>query len=187
VTSDTLRLLADARGGDGRAVDLLLERHRGRLAAFVASRMPAALRDHVEPDDVVQETCLEASRKIHEFVPEHRRAFYAWLVRIAGFKLKEADRRRRAKKRGNPAPLEIDPAAIQTSVASRVGRADRARRVAEALEAIPPQQAEAVRLRYLQGLSVKDTAAALDTSPAAVKALVARGLEQLAARLRTTA
>ena len=43
-----------------------------------------------------------------------------------------------------------------------------------------------MRLRYLQGLSVAETAERLDTTPAAVKALVARGLAQLAGRLRTT-
>jgi RNA polymerase sigma factor (sigma-70 family) len=112
--------------------------------------------------------------------------FYAWLVRIAEFKLLEADRRRRAKKRGNPAPLEVDPISLQTSVAGRVSRGEHALRIADALALLPESQAAAVRLRYLQGLSLAETAERLDTTPAAVKALVARGLAQLAGRLRTT-
>jgi len=103
---DTQRLLADARGGDAMALDTLLDRHRGRLTAFVASRMHPGIRGWIEPDDIVQETCLEAARKLGDFEDRHPNGFYAWLVRIADFKLKEADRRRRAKKRGQPASLE---------------------------------------------------------------------------------
>ena len=183
---DTQRLLADARGGDPIAFDALLDRHRGRLAAFVASRMHPGLRGYLEPDDIVQETCLEASRKIADFEDRHPRGFYAWLVRIAAFKLKEADRGRRAKKRGNPAPLRAEPMSLQTSVAGRASRGEHALRIAAALDLLPENQAAAVRLRYLQGLSVAETAEQLETTAAAVKALVARGLVQLAGRLRMT-
>lgn len=183
---DTQRLLRDAQGGDPVAFDALLDRHRGRLAAFVASRMYPALRSYVEPDDIVQETHVEAARKITEFVDGTPQAFYVWLVRIAEFKLKEADRRRRARKRGNPAPLETEPVSLQTSIAGRASRGEHALRIAAALEGLPENQAAAVRLRYLQGLSVAETAERLDTTPAAVKALVARGLAQLAGRLRSS-
>lgn len=180
---DTQRLLANAQGGDPAAFDALLDRHRGRLGAFVASRMNPALRGHIEPDDIVQETHVEAARKIAGFVAERPGGFYAWLVRIAAFKLKEADRRRRAKKRGNPAPLRADPMASQTSVPGRASRSEHALRIAEALETLPENQAAAVGLRYLQGLTVAEAAGQLGTSEAAVKALVARGLAQLAGRL----
>lgn len=184
--SDTQRLLADAQGGDATAFDALLDRHRGRLTAFVASRMHAGLRGWIEPDDVVQEACLEAARKIAGFEDRHPRGFYAWLVRIAEFKLSEADRSRRAKKRGHPAPLVAEPMSLQTSVAGRASRGEHALRIADAIARLPGKQAAAVRLRYLQGLSVAETAEQLETTPAAVKALVARGLVQLAGRLRTS-
>lgn len=183
---DTQRLLANAQGGDPAAFDALLDRHRGRLGAFVASRMNPALRGHIEPDDIVQETHVEAARKVADFVDRSPRGFYLWLVRIAEFKLKEADRRRRARKRGNPAPLKAEPMSLQTSVAGRASRGEHALRIAAALEQLPETQAAAVRLRYLQGMSVAETADQLDTTPAAVKALVARGLAQLAVRLKTT-
>jgi RNA polymerase sigma-70 factor (ECF subfamily) len=181
---DTRQLVADAQEGSPTAFDALLDRHRGRLTAFVASRMHPALRGYVEPDDIVQETHVEAARKIADFVAERPGAFYAWLVRIASFKLKEADRRRRAKKRGSPAPLTAEPVSSQTSVSGRASRSEHALRIAEALEELPENQAAAVRLRYLQGLSVAETAERLDTTPGAVKALVSRGLARLAGLLR---
>lgn len=182
---NTLRLLADARDGSRTSFDLLFERHRGRLTAFAASRMGPALRGFVEPEDIVQETYLEAARKIDDFEAREPQGFYRWLVRIAGFKVKEANRRRTAKKRGAPAALLSDPPAGQTSVAGRVGRSEQATVIADALSTLSDAQAEAVRLRYLGGLSVAETAERMERSESAVKSLVARGLKDLALRLGT--
>lgn len=178
--SDTLQLLHEAKAGSSRAFNALFQRHRARLRALVASRMSHGLRAYADAEDIVQEAYLEAARKFADFTPEVPQAFYRWLTRIAGFKLKEAERHRRAKKRGQPDPLERDPPAQQTSVAGRVGEGERARRVAQALERLPAAQAEAVRLRYLQGLTLAETALRLERSESAVKALVSRGLSALA-------
>jgi RNA polymerase sigma-70 factor (ECF subfamily) len=52
-----------------------------------------------------------------------------------------------------------------------------------ALLALPERQAEAVRCRYLEGLSLAETAERLECSEPAVKALVCRGLADLAGRV----
>jgi RNA polymerase sigma-70 factor (ECF subfamily) len=62
-------------------------------------------------------------------------------------------------------------------------RGERAHRLVDALAQLPEAQAEAVRLRYLEGLTIAETAKRLEKSPAAVKALVSRGLRALASRL----
>jgi RNA polymerase sigma-70 factor (ECF subfamily) len=59
-------------------------------------------------------------------------------------------------------------------------RAEGAVHLAEALARLPERQAEAVRLRYLEGMSLAETADRLACTEAAVKALVARGLSALA-------
>ena len=121
--SDTLWLLDAARGGDRNALDSLYARHRGRLLAFVASRMTRDTAAFVTPEDIVQETHLESARKIDEFDPEGPAAFYRWLVSIAKFKLSEAVRARKAKKRANLAPLDHDPRAVDTSASALSPRA----------------------------------------------------------------
>lgn len=182
--SDTLRLLAEARDGSRTALDALYARHRGRLLAFVSSRMGPGLRASVTSEDIVQETHLEAARKLEAFEPQGPSSFYRWLVGIARNKVNEAARAGRAKKRAIQQPLEHDPRAAQTSPSGRVMRAERAFLVGEALGDLPEAQAEAVRLRYLEGLSVAECGARLERSPAAVKALVSRGLAALAERAR---
>jgi RNA polymerase sigma-70 factor (ECF subfamily) len=185
--SDTLRLLAEARDGSRTALDALYARHRGRLLAFVASRMAPSLRASVAPEDVVQETHLEAARKLDAFDPEGPASFYRWLVGIARNKVLEAARAQRAKKRAIQEPLAHDPHAAQTSPSGRVMRAERAVLLGSALDELPEAQAEAVRLRYLEGLSVAECAERMERSTSAVKSLVTRGLAALAAKARDLA
>jgi RNA polymerase sigma-70 factor (ECF subfamily) len=178
---DTGPLLDAARAGDRRALDDLCARHRGRLLAFVASRLGEGLA--ATPEDVVQETYLEAVRKIDGFEPQGPSAFYRWLVAIARFKVAETIRARQARKRALEAPLAHEPAARQTSPSARAGKAEGAALLARALDGIEPAQAEAIRLRYLEGLSILEAADRMERTEAAVKALVARGLDALSAIL----
>ncbi|MHC4470184.1 MAG: RNA polymerase sigma factor [Planctomycetota bacterium] len=184
--STTLHLIERARGGDDEALEALYARHRGRLHAFVASRLAPDVERVATPEDIVQETCLESARKIGAFEPQGPASFYRWLVGIARFKVSEAARAGRAKKRSLETPLVSEPVAAQTSPSGRVAGTERAALIRAALDAIPDSQAEAVRLRYLEGWSISECAERLECSPAAVKALVSRGLAALAAKLTST-
>jgi RNA polymerase sigma-70 factor, ECF subfamily len=183
---ETLRLIEGARAGDRAAADALFARHRGRLLAFVRASTSPAVARAVTPEDVVQETQLEAARKIGEFTPREPSSFYRWLVEIARFKIAEAERAQRARKRALETPLDGPLADSQTSPSGRAMRAEHASLLHEALAALPDRQGEAVRLRYLEGLTIAETAARLERSEAAVKALVTRGLDALAQRIRPT-
>jgi len=179
--SETLHLLQALALGDGDARDELLARHAGRLAGFIRVRMGPELRARVAPEDVLQETLLEAARKVDAFEPRGPAAFYGWLVEIARYKLAEARRASRALKRARQTPLDSAVAPGVTSTPSRhAERTERAERLAAALERIDGTRAEAVRLRYLEGLSVADAAARMGCSEPALKSRVARGLGELA-------
>jgi RNA polymerase sigma-70 factor (ECF subfamily) len=184
--SDTGRLLAEARAGNRDALDALFARHRGRLLAFLRARMGPAAGSTVGAEDLLQETLLEAARKLGAFEDRGPASFYRWLVAIARFKVSEAGRARRAAKRSREEPLAADPPGRGTSPSGGAARAERADLLREALEGLPEAQAEAVRLRYLEGCTVAETAERLGRSPAAVKALVSRGLEGLGERLGGT-
>jgi RNA polymerase sigma-70 factor (ECF subfamily) len=180
---DTGRLLDAAKAGDRSALDVLFARHRGRLLALANCRMSRTLANAVSAEDVVQETCLEAARKLHSFEAQGPESFYRWLAAIARFKVNEAARARRAMKRAAEAPLDAEPPSPATSPSGRAIKAESAARLAAAIESLPADQAEAIRLRWLEGLSVADAAALLGKSAPAVKGLVARGLATLAERL----
>ena len=164
-------------------IEGLLESHRGRLLAFLRLAMPAALARRVAPEDLVQETLLAAARKLGKFELRDSASFYAWLVAIARFKIAEAERAVRAGKRAREEPLELDPAQTGTSPSAGAMRAERDGLLRAALEELPQGQAEALRLRYLEGLPLPEVAARMQRSEAAVKALVTRAFAALAKRL----
>ncbi len=177
--SETVQLLRAARRGDRKAVDALFARHRGRLLAFLQMHMRAALTRRVQPEDVLQETLLEAARKLDGFEPEGPASFYRWLVRIARFKVSEAERAWAARKRALETPLDGDPVQERTGASGLAVRAERAGRLREALEGLAQAQGEAIRLRYLEGLSTAETAERMERSEAAVKSVLSRGFEAL--------
>lgn len=177
--SETGRLLAEARDGNRASLDALYARHRARLHAFVRARMTPGLLGTVAPEDILQETLLESARKLDGFEDRGPSSFYRWLVEIARFKVMEADRSRRARKRAIQEPLAAEPPAADTSPSGRAAKRERADLLREALAALPGEQGEAVRLRYLEGLTVAETGERLGKSADAVKALVSRGLAAL--------
>jgi len=178
----TGRLLHGALEGDAAAQSALFDRHLGRLLAFARARMTPRARGIVAPEDIVQETHLEAMRKLPTFEDRGPASFYRWLVAIARFKISEADRAAGAKKR-QAGPLDAPVPAAITSPSGRVMQRAARERLDAALQELGGARAEAVRLRYLEGLSIQETAERLERSPAAVKALVSRGLGDLVSRL----
>jgi len=174
--------VAAARVGDRLALDDLYARHQGRLLSFLRASMTGGLARRLSAEDVLQETLLESTRKIAAFEPRGPASFYRWLVAIARFKLTEAARALRARKRSTE-PLDGPVAASQTSPSGHLARGEGRARLLGALDALPRRQADAVRLRYLEGLSASEAAERLECSESAIKALVSRGMAQLAGRL----
>ena len=182
--TETSHLLRAAQLGDGRALDDLYARHAGRLLGFIRVAMTGDVARRVAAEDILQETLLESARKLDAFEPRGPSSFYRWLVEIARYKLAEARRAGRALKRANERPLDDAPLLGVTSTPSRHAVAhEQVEQLAAGLEGLGERRAEAIRLRYLEGLTVAETAERMDCSGSAVKSLVARGLGDLADRL----
>ena len=183
--SETQLLVASARNGDRDAMADLCYRHQGRLFALIRARMPSSLSQRIAAEDFLQETLLEATRKIGAFEDQGPSSFYRWLVGIARYKLAEAERAQRAIKRTKEDTLHDAVESKDTSLSGRVVRREKAQFVHEALGNLPDRQAEAIRLRYLEGLNVAETADRLDCSVSAAKSLVTRALAELGTRIST--
>lgn len=182
--TETAILVTAAKEGDAAALESLFARHRGRLVAMLHARIRTNVALAVTADDLAQETLLEASRKIGAFESDGPASFYRWLVAIARFKHAESVRAAKAAKRALEVPLVEPPPARQTSPSAGALRGERAAFLHGALAELPEAQAEAVTLRWLEGLTVAETAGKLERSEAAVKALLARGLIALAQELQ---
>ena len=179
-----------ARIGDSQAVGELLEEHLPRLEAFVRARAGSLLIERESIHDLVQSVCREALQDLDDFVYRGDRQFRNWLFLLATRKIVDRHRFHRQARRdvGRETPIQSDvpPETLLAGYASlitpsRIASAKEQRREIEAIvQRLPDSQQEAVAYSKLLGLSYRDIAARMESSEAAVRNLVFRGLARIA-------
>src|SRR5262245_2018120 len=80
---DTEQLLDLVGQGDRTARDRLLGRHRQRLRNLIALHLDPRIAARVDPSDVVQESLVEADRRLADYLHDRPLPFYPWLRRLA--------------------------------------------------------------------------------------------------------
>ena len=83
-SSETQRLLRDARAGDAEAAGRLFARYRGVLRRQIEMGLDPRVRKRSDASDIVQETQLEAARRLDEFLTHRPVPLGLWLRRIPG-------------------------------------------------------------------------------------------------------
>jgi RNA polymerase sigma-70 factor (ECF subfamily) len=83
-------LLRAAASGDGQAVQSFLGLYQEPLLRMVQLRLDRRLRGRVDPDDILQETYLEAVQRLPSYVQNPPMSFYLWLRFLAGQQLVNA-------------------------------------------------------------------------------------------------
>jgi RNA polymerase sigma-70 factor (ECF subfamily) len=174
------------------AEGLAVERFRDYLLLLARAQLGDRLRGKLEPSDVVQQTLLDAHRQRARFRGSTPAEMAGWLRRMLACNLADALRalgrakRDAARERSLEAALaessarvEAWLAAEQSSPSEQAQRGEDLLRLTEALTALPEAQREALVLHYWQGLTLAETAARLERTPAAVAGLLQRGLKAL--------
>jgi RNA polymerase sigma-70 factor (ECF subfamily) len=175
-----------------RADGLDLERYRAYLRLLARLHLDPRLQGKLDPSDVVQQTLLQAHRALKQFRGQSQGELAAWLRRIMARNLAHAVRDLGRAKRDlgrersleaalaqSSARLEGWLAADQSSPSERADANEQALRLAEALQALPEAQREALVLQHWQGWSLAAIGAHLGRSVEAVAGLIKRGLKQL--------
>ena len=161
--------------GDAAAYRSFLQATATHLRAFLRRRL-SRWPDEVE--DLVQESLLAIHNQRLSYdtgVP-----LTAWMYAIARYKLIDW-LRRHARRDSLHDPLD-DENALFSSADQDAGEARRD--LGKLLATLPDKQRDAIMYTKLDGLSVREAAALLQMSEAAVKVSVHRGLKTLAATLR---
>lgn len=196
-SAETAQLLEQIAAGDPAAVGVLLDRHRGPVREFLEHRVCPRLRARLDPSDLVQETQLDAGRRLADFLARRPMPFRVWLLKTAYQHLLMARRRhlgadRRAAGREEPLPEAssgglADRLAGQVSSPSRrLERAERVAQVRRALVLLSDEDREVLLMRTYEDLSYEAIAAVLDVTPAAARQRHGRALRRLS-RLLTDA
>jgi RNA polymerase sigma-70 factor (ECF subfamily) len=161
-------LMARAARGDETAFRLLTRRHAPRALAL-ARRI---LRNEAVAEEIVQDAFLRVWVNAPRWRPQAQ--FRTFLYRVVvNLCLNE-------KRRPQALPLEaagdpVDPADPGTALEQR----ERDRKLAAAIDALPPRQRAAIALTYQEGLGNAEAASVLDTSVSAIETLLVRAKRML--------
>lgn len=188
---ETRELLERARQGQPAAFEELFARHRDRLRRGIAMRLDRRLAARVDVSDVLQETYLEAARRLADYLDRGRMPFYVWLCWLAREKVIECHRvhleaEKRAVGRELP-PLPADASADLAgglmskgpSPSQAVAAAELAERLRAALEQLDEDEREVLLWRHFEQLRNQEIAQLLGISPAAANKRYIRALQRL--------
>jgi RNA polymerase sigma factor (sigma-70 family) len=160
---------------------------RAQLTAFGRQLQRHLFQGKLDVAGVVQQTLLEASRRPP---PDAKPAAkLAWLKAALRNNFQDAIRRLTAKKRDVQREQLLGSADLPAKVESPSRRLKKAEEIQELLmflKALPSDQQDAIRLRYIEELGVEAVAIRMKRTPAAVKGLLRRGLAALRAKLAST-
>ncbi len=168
--SDEQHLLARARAWEQAALEAIYDRYAPGLYRYAAH----LLGDAHEAEECVAEVFARFLVALRQGKGP-RRHLRAYLYRMAHNWIYDRFRERPT------VPLDDlwPPPAATDNPAEHATRQWRAERLRRALRQLPPRQALVVSLRFLEGFSLEEVAAALGVRVGAVKALQHRGLTKL--------
>lgn len=162
---DTVRLIvAEINQGNADAWPRLTNQINNYLTLMAQKNMPHAIRGHVNPSDIVQQTMMEVVQGIDNFRGKTTNEFYAWLNQILRNQSLRTARDLTRKKRdvrkqfsisreGKEDQPKIDlPDDAHTPGSQAISR-ERLALMEQALTALPEEYEQVIRWRSLEEMS----------------------------------
>ncbi len=188
-------LVERAAQGNDQAWQQLMSDHWARLRRMVALRMDPRLQGRIDPSDVVQESYIDAARRLPEYAKNPTMPFFVWLRWLTGQRLMEQHRRHLGAQ-ARDASREVSlyhgafPEATAADLAANVLgelstpskaviRVEQIKRLQEALESLEPIDREILVLRHFEQLSNGEAAQVLDLDKSTASKRYTRALVRL--------
>ena len=189
-SSETLALLEEARRGERAAFERLFARHRPALVRFIDLRLDRRVRPRLDPSDVVQETQMEAYRRLPDFLRRRPMPFRVWLRRTAYERLLKVRRQhvesaqrsvRREQALPDPSSVLLARRLLQSGLSPlrQLIASEMAAHVAAALARLPEADREVLLMRNVEQLPYEEVACILGIEPAAARKRYGRALLRL--------
>jgi RNA polymerase sigma-70 factor, ECF subfamily len=184
-------LLTRARAGDERALADLLGRHLAAIRRAIQLRLDRRLAARVDASDVVQETYLEASRRLADYLAGENMPFALWLHWLAREQVLMCHRRHlAADKRAVDREIAYLPADSSaqfvggilgkgSSPSRHLAAAELAERLRCALGQLDEEERDLILWRHFEQLTNRETAQLLHITDAAASKRYVRALERL--------
>lgn len=166
------RIIQRAKKGEASAFGLLYDRYQPQIYRFVFLKVSR----REEAEDLTHQVFLQALQHIGEY-EDVGFPFTSWLYRIARNEVIDHYRTRK-----QVISLDyVDPeyfASLDRAMEDTERRMD-VRRVTDALKQLKPEYQDVIIMRFIEDLSPKEIAVALEKSEGAVKLLQHRAVKQL--------
>jgi RNA polymerase sigma-70 factor (ECF subfamily) len=187
-------LIVRARAGDPAARNEIFTRHRERLCRMVEVRLDRRLQARIDSSDVIQEAFLEVARRLDDYLRDPKLPIFLWLRLVVaerllklhrrhlGAQLRDAGREVSLYRKTLPASSEALAAQLlgkHTSPLQAAVRAERMRRLQEALNSLDPLDREVLALRNFEELTRAEVAQVLGIGEAAAAKRYVRALKRL--------
>jgi RNA polymerase sigma factor (sigma-70 family) len=178
----TFQLLERANAGETAALDALFARYLKPLQRWASGRLPGWARAAADTQDLVQDTLLNAFRKVGTFEPRREGAFQAYLRQAVMNRIR--DELRRTKARPATATFdELDHEHGGSPLDDAIGL-ETFERYEAALARLRADDREAIIGRVELGQSYEELAASLGSPSAdAARKTVSRALVRLAGEM----
>lgn len=170
----TWDLVRSSQAGDMAAFSDLFERYYDVVFRYVLFRM----NDRTLAEDITQETFVRALRRIGS-VTYQGRDIAAWFVTIARNLIFDHVKSSRYKLESTTADM-VDLSPSTSGPEQQVIDGATHDELLRCVQKLNPDQQECIQLRFLQGLSVAETARIMERNEGAVKALQHRAVRRLA-------
>jgi RNA polymerase sigma-70 factor (ECF subfamily) len=181
-THSSFELLVRAQDGDETARNELCARYLPRLRRWAHGRLPVWAREHLDTEDIVQDTLLNSVRQLDRFSPNHERAFCAYVCEVLRNRLRDA-LRRAARRPASAAIPDDEPATDPSPLEIAVGRQALGQYEA-ALQRLREPERELIIARVELGLDYREIAELLGRpSVGAARVAVSRALLRLATEM----
>jgi RNA polymerase sigma-70 factor (ECF subfamily) len=180
-------LILKSQQGDGLALEELFRRYDRLLRARASRTLTGRVRPKISVSDILQEARLAAHLHVADFVPQGRGSVKAWLARIVERQAQDAVRRyagtaKRAAGReasGDMRPPTAELVGGEPSPSEVAAAGETAAAVRRALDALPNDYREILRLTRQNHMSIGEAAQCLGKTRDAAKKLYARALARL--------
>ncbi|MBI1371555.1 MAG: sigma-70 family RNA polymerase sigma factor [Phycisphaera sp.] len=199
IAGDTAAAIARVAAGDEQALAAAFSRHRQRLWQMVSFRMDRRLHGRVDPDDILQESFLDAAKRIEHFNGDNDESLYLWLRLIVQQTMIDIHRRHIGAAKRNAArevrmnrpafPQATSKSLSQqlvgsiTSPSRAVQRAELITQMEHAIGKMDEIDREVLALRHFEEMSNKEVAMTLGIEEKAASIRYVRALRRLKAIL----
>ena len=177
-----------------------LWRYQPYLKTLARMQLRRAYQAKVDQSDLVQQSLLQAVQAIDQFRGTTEAELRGWLRQILARHLCHLDRDMHRDKRDVRRERSMEDRLAESSLrlegwlvaktptpSQHAVLGERVIRLSQAIERLPHDQRDAVRLHYLEGLKLSECAARLGKTTGAIAGLLHRGMKALRDEFREVA